>query len=92
MRTYSAEVSWDGAPVSGVTAITPLRSTTEIITIHDGGTGATFHVPGRSDTAAITLSRGVSDDLALDLWARGPLLSKEIELTLVDTSDGVSVT
>ncbi|MEO7446891.1 MAG: phage tail protein [Humibacillus sp.] len=92
MRTYSIAVTWDGAPVSGVTALTPLRSTTEIITVHDGGTGATFHVPGRSDTAVITVSRGVTDDLAFDLWTRGPLLRRDIEISLVDASDGLTVT
>lgn len=92
MRNFSIEVRWDGQSISGISTVTPLRSTTDVITIRDGVTGATFHAPGRADTETVTLSRGVSDDLAFDLWARGPVLRKEVELTLVDTSDGLTVT
>ncbi|OFE16716.1 hypothetical protein BA895_03840 [Humibacillus sp. DSM 29435] len=92
MRNFAVEVRWDGQAVGGVSVVTPLRSSTDVITVRDGGTGASFHVPGRADTDSITVSRGVSDDLAFDLWARGPVLRKTVELTLVDTSDGLTVT
>lgn len=92
MRNFSFEARWDDQAVSGVSSMTALRAMTDVITLHDGGTGATFHVPGRADTGTMTLSRGVSDDLAFDLWARGPSLRKEVELTLVDTADGLTVT
>lgn len=92
MRNFSVEVRWDGQSISGTSTVTPLRSTTDIITVHEGGTGATFHAPGRADTDTVTISRGVSDDLTFDLWARGPALRKEVELTLVDTSDSLTVT
>ncbi|MEO5743889.1 MAG: phage tail protein [Terracoccus sp.] len=92
MRNFSVEVRWDGQAIGGVSVVTPLGSSTDVITIYDGGTGATFHAPGRADTDSVTVSRGVSDDLAFDLWARGPVLRKDVELTLVDTSDGLTVT
>lgn len=91
MGTFTVEVSWDGVPVSGVNVVTPLRSSTEAVTVHDVA-GGTFHVPGRTDSAVVTVSRGVSDDLAFDLWARGPVLRKDVDLTLVNTSDGLTVT
>lgn len=92
MRNFSGAVSWDGQTISGVSTITALRATTDVITLHDGGTGATFHAPGRSDTDSVTVTRGVSEDLTFDLWARGPALRKVVELALVDTSDGLTVT
>lgn len=92
MRNFSAEIRWDGQSISGLSAVTPLRGTTDVIAFHEGGGAVARHAPGRSDTDTITLSRGVSDDLAFDLWARGPVLRKTVELSLVDTSDGLTVT
>ncbi len=92
MRNFSAEIRWDGQSISGLSAVTPLRSTTDVITFHEGGGATARHAPGRSDTDSITFSRGASDDLAFDLWARGPVLRKEVQLTLVDTSEGLTVT
>ncbi|MEO6881377.1 MAG: phage tail protein [Mycobacteriaceae bacterium] len=91
MRSFAVEVRWDGQVITGVSSVTPLRSTVEVIDVRDGGGGATYHLPGRSDTASLVISRGVSDDLAFELWARGPVLRKEVELRLVDISDGLSV-
>ncbi len=91
MGTFTVEVSWDGVPVSGVTAVSPLRSSTEVITLRDG-TGIVRHAPGRTDSAVVTVSRELGSDLAFDLWARGPVLRKVVDLTLANAVDGVTVT
>ena len=91
MRNFQVQVRWDGQVVAGVTAITPLRSTVEVVTLRDGASGAVYKLPGRADTAAVTLQRGVSDDLAFDVWASGPPLRKDVEVRLFDPSDELSV-
>jgi phage tail-like protein len=91
MRNFAVEVRWDGQDVSGVSWVGALQSSVDVVTVHDGGTGATFHVPGRADTGQLTIERGLEDDLAFDVWARGPQLRKEVGLRLVDSSDGLVV-
>lgn len=91
MSNFAITVSWDGQVVVGVESVTPLRETVEVVTLHEGGSPVVHKVPGRSDVEAVTLARGVTSDLAFDLWATGPLLRKEVELELLDSSDGLTV-
>lgn len=91
MGNFQVEVRWDGQLVAGVSRVTALRSTVEVVTFRDGASGAVHKLPGRSDTSGVSFERGVGSDLAFDLWARGPLLRKVVELTLVDSTDGVTV-
>lgn len=92
MGTFTATVSWDGQDVTGVVEVSTLRASTDVITLHDGGTGATSSIPGRDDVTGVTIQRAVSDDLAFDLWARGRYLRKEVTLTLVDAAATLTVT
>jgi phage tail-like protein len=91
VRSYAVEVSWDGRAVAGVTAVSPLRTSTEVTTYRDLS-GGVYKLPGRVDTAAVTLQRGVDADLAFDTWATGPALKKDLTLRLTDASDGLVVT
>ncbi|MDQ2797255.1 MAG: phage tail protein [Actinomycetota bacterium] len=90
MGSFQVEVWWDGQTIPGVTGVTPLRDTVDVVTYREVN-GGVYKIPGREDVANVTLSRGVSEDLSFDLWARGPLLKKDIELRLLDTSDGLQV-
>ena len=92
MRTWAIEVRWDGAVVAGITRISPLRRSVEVIAVHDGLTGGVRGLPGRGALSVLTLERELGDDVALDLWAGGPQLRKSVELRLTDASDGLSVT
>lgn len=92
MRTFDIEVWWDGAAVPGVSAMTPVSSSTAVLTVYDGLTGASYKVPGRSDTTEVTLSRGVTEDLAFQVWATAPVVRKDVEVRLHDPSDGLEVT
>jgi len=91
MADFDVQLSWDGMLVAGLRPVSPLRSTVGVITLYDGLLGRATKVPGRPDIGAVTLEREVSDDLAFDLWARGPQLHKEVDLTLVGTSGGPTV-
>jgi phage tail-like protein len=91
VRSYQLEVWWDGQAIPEVTSVSPLGSTTDVITYRDGA-GGVYKLPGRTDTVPVTLHRGVSADLAFDVWATGPGLKKEVQLRFTDASDGLVVT
>jgi phage tail-like protein len=91
MTAYEVQLVWDGVVVRGLRAVGPLQSSVGVARFYEGGTGASHLVPGRPDTAPFTVEREVSDDLTLDTWARGPLLRKEVSLSLVSTTGGPTV-
>lgn len=91
MAAFDVRLSWDGTVVAGLRAVSPLRSTVGVISLYDGGLGRVHKVPGRPDSGAVTLQREVSDDLTFDLWARGPQLHKEVELSLDAAAGGPTV-
>jgi phage tail-like protein len=56
--------------VAGVTKVTGLKRTTEVIKHRSGGDPASsFKLPGRTEYEAITLERGVTTDKAFEQWA-----------------------
>jgi phage tail-like protein len=57
-------------PVAGVSKVSPLKRTTEVVSHRDGGDLSTpRHSPGASKFEAITLERGVTFDRAFEEWA-----------------------
>jgi phage tail-like protein len=91
MTAYEVRLAWDGMVVPGLRAVGPLQSSVGVVRFYEGGTGASHLVAGRPDTGPFTVEREVSDDLTLDTWARGPLLRKEVSLSLVTTTGGPTV-
>lgn len=58
-------------PVAGVSKISPLKRTTEVVSHRDGGDLATpHHSPGISKFEPITLERGVTHDADFEEWAQ----------------------
>ena len=69
-KNFKFKVKWDGAYVAGVSKVSPLKRTTEVVKHRDGGDPSTSHKsPGRTEYEAITLERGVTHDLAFEQWA-----------------------
>jgi phage tail-like protein len=69
-RNYKFRVKFDGHPVAGVTHVSALARTTEVVEYREGtGGGDTQHLPGRTRYDAITLTRGVDQDEAFKTWA-----------------------
>jgi phage tail-like protein len=69
-KNFKFRVKWDGAYVAGVSKVSPLKRTTEVVKHRDGGDPSTSHKsPGRTEYEAITLERGVTFDLAFEQWA-----------------------
>lgn len=69
-KNFKFRVKWDGAYVAGVSKVSALKRTTEVVKHRDGGNPSTSHKsPGRTEYEAITLERGVTHDLAFEQWA-----------------------
>ena len=69
-KNFKFRVKWDGAYVAGLSKMTPLKRTTEVVKHREGGDPSTsYKAPGRTEYDAITLSRGVTHDKAFEDWA-----------------------
>lgn len=91
MSRFAVQVSWDGRVVAGLTRMSPLRTTTDVITMYDVGTGTGHSIPGRKTVATVVLERELGADLDLHRWATGPGLHKDVQVTLLGSTDGPTV-
>ena len=70
-KNFKFRVKWDGRYVAGVSKVSALKRTTEVVKHRDGADLSTSHKsPGRTEYEAITLERGVTHDLEFETWAR----------------------
>jgi phage tail-like protein len=69
-KNFKFRVKWDGRYILGVSKMTALKRTTEIVEHREGGDPSTGRKsPGRTKYEAITLERGVTHDLDFEQWA-----------------------
>ena len=69
-KNFKFRVKWEGRYVAGVSKVSPLRRTTEVIRFREGGDPSTSRKsPGRTEYDAIILQRGVTHDLEFEEWA-----------------------
>jgi phage tail-like protein len=69
-KNFKFRVKWDGVYVAGVSKVSALKRTTEVVEHRDGGDPSTSRKsPGRTKYEAITLERGVTHDPAFEAWA-----------------------
>jgi phage tail-like protein len=69
-KNFKFRVQWDGRYVAGVSKVSALKRTTEVVRHREGGDESTSRKsPGRTEYDAITLERGVTHDLEFELWA-----------------------
>lgn len=69
-KNFKFRVKWDGRYVAGVSKVSALKRTTEMVEHRDGGSPSTSHKsPGRTKYEAITLERGVTHDVEFEQWA-----------------------
>jgi len=69
-KNFKFRLKWDGQYVAGLSKMSPLKRTTEVIKHREGGDPSSSHkAPGRTEYDAITLSRGVTHDTAFEDWA-----------------------
>jgi phage tail-like protein len=69
-KNFKFRLRWDGRYVAGISKVSPLKRTTEVVKHRNGGDPSTSRKsPGRTEYEAITLERGVTHDLDFETWA-----------------------
>lgn len=69
-KNFKFRLKWDGRYVLGVSKVSALKRTTEVVKHREGGDPSTSRKsPGRSEYEAITLERGVTHDVEFERWA-----------------------
>ena len=85
-KNFKFRIKWDGRYVAGVSKISALKRTTEVVKHrHGGDPSSSRKSPGRSEYEAITLERGVTHDKVFEQWASkvwslGAGLGQEVSL------------
>jgi phage tail-like protein len=69
-KNFKFRVKWDGRYVAGISRVSALKRTTQVVEYRQGGDPSTVRKsPGRTSFEPITLSRGVTHDPAFEQWA-----------------------
>src|SRR5436305_12868683 len=69
-KNFKFRVKWDGKYVAGVSKVSSLKRTTEVVKHREGGDPSSSRkAPGRTEYEAITLERGVTHDKEFGQWA-----------------------
>lgn len=85
-KNFKFRLKWDGRYVAGVSKVSALKRTTEVVKHRNGGDPSTSRKsPGRNEFEAITLERGVTHDPDFEAWAAkvwqvGATLGSEVSL------------
>ncbi len=67
---FKFRLKWEGRYVAGVSKVSGLTRTVQVITHRAGGDPTTpRRMPGQSEYGPITLERGVTHDVAFEQWA-----------------------
>ena len=83
---FKFRVKWDGKYVAGLSKMSSLKRTTDVVKHREGGDPSSDRKsPGRTNFEAITLDRGVTHDLEFEKWANkvwnfGSGLGSEVSL------------
>jgi phage tail-like protein len=69
-KNFKFRVKWDGRYVAGVSKVSALKRSTEMVENREGGDPSISRKsPGRTKYEAVTLERGVTHDLEFERWA-----------------------
>ncbi len=69
-KNFKFRVKWDGKYVAGVSKVSTLKRSTEVVKHREGGDPSTTRKsPGRTEYDAVTLERGVTHDPEFENWA-----------------------
>jgi len=68
-KSYKFRVKWDGRYVAGISKVSALKRTTDVVKFREGGDPSTERKsPGQTKYEAITLERGVTHDKDFEQW------------------------
>lgn len=85
-KNFKFRVKWDGRYVAGISKVSGLKRTTQVVTHREGGDHSSSRKsPGRNEFDPITLERGVTHDTEFEKWANkvwnfGAGLGSEVSL------------
>jgi phage tail-like protein len=85
-KNFKFRVKWDGRYVAGVSKVSALKRSTDVVEHREGGDPSTSRKsPGRNKFDPVTLERGVTHDLEFETWANkvwnfGAGLGSEVSL------------
>jgi phage tail-like protein len=85
-KNFKFRVKWDGQFLAGISKVSALKRTTEVVEHREGGDPSTWRKsPGVTRFDPITLERGVTHDPAFEQWANkvwslGAGLGSEVSL------------
>ena len=85
-QNFKFRLKWDGKYVAGLSKMSELKRTTEVVKHREGGDpSGSRKSPGRTEYEAITLERGVTHDVEFEAWANkvwnyGSGLGSEVSL------------
>jgi phage tail-like protein len=69
-KNFKFRVKWDGRYVAGISKVSALKRSTEVVEHREGGDASTSRKsPGRSKFEPVTLERGVTHDIDFEQWA-----------------------
>jgi len=69
-KNFKFRIMWDGRYVAGISKVSALKRSTEVVKHREGGDPSTSRKsPGRTEYEAITLERGVTHDKDFEDWA-----------------------
>jgi phage tail-like protein len=69
-KNFKFRVKWDGRYVAGVSKVSALKRTTEVVEHREGGDSSSSRKsPGRTKYEPITMERGVTHDEEFEKWA-----------------------
>ena len=69
-KNFKFRIFLDGKPVLGVSKVSALKRTTEVVKHRSGGENSHDHKsPGRTTYEGVTMERGVTHDLEFERWA-----------------------
>jgi len=69
-KNFKFRVKWDGVYVAAVSKVSVFKRTTDVVSHRDGGDMSLSHKsPGRNNFEAISLDRGITQDLNFNNWA-----------------------
>lgn len=69
-KNFRFRLKWDGKYVAGISKVSALKRTTEVVEHRSGGDPTTIRkAPGVTKYEPLTLERGVTHDLEFEAWA-----------------------
>src|SRR5687767_9624665 len=70
-KNFKFRVKWDGRYVAGVSKVSALKRSTEVVEHRDGADpNTTRKLPGRIKFEPVTLERGILHDTEFENWAK----------------------